>query len=133
MKRFHIKVNGNAYDVEVEEVGGAAAAPAPATVPAASAPAPAAAPAANVPAAPVAAAPAASAPAGAETINAPMPGNILGIHVKTGDQVTKGQVLLVLEAMKMENEIMAPADGTVSQVYAAEGAAVNTGDPLIAL
>lgn len=62
-----------------------------------------------------------------------MPGNILAVNVTAGQAVKKGDVLMVLEAMKMENEIMAPADGTVSQVYAAEGAAVNTGDPLIAL
>lgn len=62
-----------------------------------------------------------------------MPGQVLRVLAKPGQAVKRGQVLLVLEAMKMENEIMAPADGTVSQVYAAEGAAVNTGDPLIAL
>lgn len=66
-------------------------------------------------------------------IASPMPGQVLRVLAKPGQAVKRGQVLLVLEAMKMENEIMAPADGTVSQVYAAEGAAVNTGDPLIAL
>ena len=86
MKRFNITVNGKAYDVQVEEVGGAAAPAAPA---------------------------AAAAPAeGAETINAPMPGNVLNVMVKAGDKVAKGDVLLILEAMKMENEIMAPHDGT---------------------
>lgn len=101
MKRFNITVNGKAYDVQVEEVGGAAAPAAPAAVPAApAAPAPAAAPAPKAEAS--APAPAAAAPAeGAETINAPMPGNVLNVMVKAGDKVAKGDVLLVLEAMKM--------------------------------
>ena len=104
MRKFNITVNGNTYEVEVEEIGGA---PAPAPKSAAPAPKPAAAPA-------PAPAPAASAPvAGATTVSAPMPGNIVAIKVKNGDTVSEGDVLCVLEAMKMENEIMAPKAGKV--------------------
>jgi len=118
MKRFNITVNGKAYDVAVEEItdGSApvqAAAPAPA--------APAAAPA-----------PAAAAPAVGEgtKVTAPMPGNILDVKVSTGDTVTKGQVLMVLEAMKMENDIVAPCDGKVTSVIAKKGDTVNASDAL---
>lgn len=137
MKRFNITVNGKAYDVQVEEVGGAAM-PAAAVMPApvqaaAAAPAPSAAPAAaSAPA--QAAAPVAAVPAeGAETINAPMPGTILNIQVNAGDQVTKGQVLLVLEAMKMENEIMSPRDGVVAGVHVNKGDSVDSGKLLVSL
>lgn len=132
MKKFNITVNGSAYEVEVEEVGGAvsaapkAAAPAPkaAPAPAAAAPAPKAAPA------PAAAAPVA---AGATAINAPMPGKVLSVAVKVGDAVKAGDVLMILEAMKMQNEIMAPADGTISEVRVSAGQNVNTGDPMIVM
>lgn len=132
MKRFNITVNGNAYDVQVEEVGAGAAPAAPAAPVAV--PAPAAAPAAApVPAAaPAPAAPAAAA-AGTESLNAPMPGNILDIKVKAGDSVTKGQVLLILEAMKMENEIMAPRDAVVAGVHVNKGDSVDSGKLLISL
>ena len=112
MKAYTITVNGTAYEVEVEEKGGAvAAAPrAAAPAPRAAAPAPKAAPApAPAPAAkPVA--------AGAATVTAPMPGKVLEVKCKAGDAVKSGQVLLILEAMKMQNEIMAPADGTIADV-----------------
>ena len=121
MKRYNITVNGKVYDVQVEEVG--ASAPA----------APAAAAAAPAEAAPAAPAASAEAPAGAETINAPMPGNILDIKVKAGDQVTKGQVLLILEAMKMENEIMSPRDGVVAGVHVNKGDSVDSGKLLVSL
>ena len=134
MKQFRISVNGNAYDVQVEEIGGKASAPAaPATVSAA--PAAASAPAA-APAAPAAEAPAAApaAPvAGTETINAPMPGTVVNVQVSSGDSVTKGQVLLVLEAMKMENEIMSPRDGVVAGVHVNKGDSVDSGKLLISL
>jgi biotin carboxyl carrier protein len=115
MKRFNITVNGKAYDVAVEEITDG------------SAPVQAAAPA------PAAAKPAAPAPAAVgegTKVTAPMPGNILDVKVKTGDTVTKGQVLMVLEAMKMENDIVAPCDGTVTSVIAKKGDTVNASDAL---
>ena len=125
MKAYTITVNGTAYEVEVEEKGGAvAAAPrAAAPAPRAAAPAPKAAPA---PAAkPVA--------AGAATVTAPMPGKVLEVKCKAGDAVKSGQVLLILEAMKMQNEIMAPADGTIADVRVSAGSTVNTGDVMIVM
>ena len=120
MKNLRVTVNGTAYDVQVEELG-ASSAPAAAAAPRAAAPAPAAAPAA----APKAAAPA----AGAEVVSAPMPGTILSVNVKPGDKVKAGSVMFILEAMKMENEIMAPCDGQVGFVIS-KGSSVNTGDTL---
>ena len=107
MKKYRVNVNGTVYEVELEEITDAA--------PAAAAPvsAPAAAPAA--------------APAGGEKVCAPMPGTILSVNVSNGSAVKKGDVLMILEAMKMENEIMAPCDGTVTSVAAAKGAAVESG------
>ncbi len=133
MRKFMINVNGKSYEVEVEEVkDGIVAAPAsqPAPRAAAPAPAPVAAPAPKPAAAP--AAPAAV-PAGASTVTAPMPGTILSINVKAGDAVKKGQVLCILEAMKMENEIMAGGDGTVASVNISQGDSVSTGQVLFAL
>lgn len=134
MKKFLINVNGNSYEVEVEEVKDGvvveaprAAAPAPVAKPAVAA-APKAAPAPK----PAASAPAAV-PAGAATVTAPMPGTILAVNVKAGDAVKKGQVLCILEAMKMENEIMAAGDAVVASVEVNAGQAVNTGQVLIVL
>ncbi|MCL2493367.1 MAG: biotin/lipoyl-binding protein [Clostridiales bacterium] len=126
MKKYQITVNGTAYEVEVEEIGGAPAVTAASAVSApAQAPAPASAPAP---------AQAVSAPtAGATVIESPMPGTILNVLVKPGDAVKKGQVLLILEAMKMENEIVAPADGIVDAVAVAKGASVNAGDVLASI
>lgn len=132
MKRYNVTVNGNLYQVEVDEVKGNFAAP---VAPVAAQPAPVtAAPA------PVAAAPAAPAPvampapavsnAAGEKVTAPMPGTIVKVVATKGATVKKGDVLVVLEAMKMENEIMASADGTVVDVTVAQGATVNTGDVL---
>ncbi len=123
MRKFIINVNGNSYEVEVEEVGGVAtSAPVAAAPKAAPAPAPKAAPA-----------PAAAPPAGATTVSAPMPGSIVSVKVKVGDTVNEGDVLCILEAMKMENEIMAPQAGKVVAISANQGASVNTGDPLVSL
>lgn len=139
MRKFLIKVNGIAYEVEVEEnasMPAAAAAPvfqaAPVAVPAPiAAPAPAAVPAAPAPAP----APAQSAQGkiGGEVIKAPMPGTILGISVTVGAAVKKNQALCVLEAMKMENEIVSPRDGVVAGIHTSKGATVNAGEPLISL
>lgn len=131
MRTFQVKVNGVSYQVEVEEVaGGFAPAPIAAPVSAPVAAVPSAAPAPAAAPAPVAAA----APVGSgEKVNSPMPGTILDIKVNVGDSVSKGQVLCILEAMKMENEIIAPRDGVVAQVVVAKGASVNAGDPLMVL
>lgn len=128
MKKYTITVNGTAYEVEVEEAGVVASAPK------AAAPAPKAAPA-PAPAAAPAPAPKAAAPvaAGATTVSAPMPGKVLSVNVKAGDAVKSGDVLLILEAMKMQNEIMAPADGTVSDVRVSAGQTVATGDVMVVL
>ena len=129
MKRLKITVNGIAYDVQVEEVTGSA--PAAVSVPSAAA-APAAAPAQEPVSAP-AAAPAASAQITGEAINAPMPGTIVTVNVTVGQSIKKGEALVILEAMKMENEIMAPHDGTVAGIYVNKGDSVNSGTPLVSL
>ena len=128
MRKFNITVNGKTYEVDVEEIGGAASAPvaaAPVAAPvAAPTPAPAAAPAP---------APAA-APAGEGTkVTAPMPGSIVSIKVNVGDKVTADSLVVVMEAMKMENEIFAGVDGTVTSVVVSAGATVNTGDVLVTI
>jgi len=136
MRKFIVNVNGNSYEVEVEEVGVPAGAPAarpvqPVSVPAPAAAAPAA-PAAT-PAEKPAAAPAPSGAEGAIRITAPMPGNIVDIKVKPGDKVSKGTLVLILEAMKMENEILSPEDATVASVNVTKGQQVNTGDVMMTL
>lgn len=109
MKRFNVTVNGKAYDVAVEEItdGSAPAAPAPT-------PAPAAAPAAGA----------------GESVTAPMPGTILDVKANVGDTVTRGQVIMILEAMKMENDIVAPCDGKITSIIAKKNDTVNSGDVL---
>ena len=114
MRKFMITVNGASYEVDVEEIGGA----------------PTAAPVR--PAAPVAPV-APAAPVAGEAVKAPMPGNILDVKVKAGDSVTKGQTLVVLEAMKMENEIPAPHDGKVLQVIVTKGSTVEAGATMVVL
>lgn len=124
MKNYRITVNGTAYDVAVEELGASAA---PATAPAkAPAVAPAAAPA-------PAKAPAAPAAAGSVEVAAPMPGKILSVKANVGTAVKRGDVILVLEAMKMENDVVAPEDGTVASINVATGDAVEAGDVLATL
>ncbi len=131
MKNYRITVNGNTYDVAVEEVaGGSASVAAPASAPAASpAPAPAAAPAP----APAPAAKKASGGEGSVIIAAPMPGKILSVKTEVGKSVKKGEVLLILEAMKMENEIVASQDGTVASVNVSVGDQVEAGNTLATL
>ena len=108
MKKYRVTVNGTVYEIELEELTGAApSAPA----------APAAAPAA----------PAAAAPAGGEQVTSPMPGTILAVNVAVGDTVKRGQVLMILEAMKMENEIMCPCDGKSASVNTSKGSSVESG------
>lgn len=126
MEKYNVKVNGVEYVVEIEEDGTAPAA-APKT-----APAPKAAPAPAPKAAP-APAPAPAAPAGAGAIVSPMPGTILKVNVAAGQTVKKGDVLLIIEAMKMENEIMALEDGTVNAVHVAAGQTVDTGAALVTM
>ena len=111
MKKYVVNVNGTKYEIEIEAIDGVAAASALAQ-------APAAAPAA--------------APAGGETVSAPMPGTILDVKVSNGQAVKKGDLLMILEAMKMENEIMAPCDGTVSSVIA-KGTSVESGTVLCSI
>ena len=133
MNRYKVTVNGTAYDVLVEDMGAAQASYAPVAQPSAPAVAPAAPVAAAPQPAPVPAAAPAPAPAGASVVEAPMPGKILKISVSVGASVSSGDVLLILEAMKMENEISAPAGGTVREIRAREGDSVNTGDVLVVL
>ena len=122
MKKYNITVNGTTYEVLVEEAD-TTSAPATYTAPKA-APAPAAAPKA---------APAASASAGGVKVNAPMPGTILAVKVTPGQAVKKGDVICVLEAMKMENDIPAPQDGVIASIDTQKGASVNAGDVLATL
>ena len=130
MKRFNVTVNGVAYDVTVEEIGGAVAA-APVAVPVA-APAPAAAPAAPV-AAPAAAPTAPAGAAGAVAVKAPLQGTVMKVLVKPGDKVTKGSPVCVIEALKMENDVPAPADGVVASVNVKSGDSVKTDEVLLTL
>lgn len=116
MKNYVITVNGTSYEVSVEEVGGAA--PVQTAAPKAAAPAPKA---------------AASGAQGAVKVNAPMPGKILNVKASVGQAVKKGDVLLILEAMKMENEIVAPEDGTVASINVAVGDSVEAGAVLATL
>ena len=124
MKNYRITVNGVAYDVAVEELG-AGAAPVAA--------APVAAPVAAAPVAAPAAAPAASGAAGAIKVESPMPGKILAIKANVGQAVKQGDVVMILEAMKMENEIVAPADGTIAGINVAVGDSVESGDTLASM
>ena len=117
MKNYTITVNGTVYEVSVEE-GGAGSAPVRAAAPKAAPKAPAAAPAGA---------------AGAVAVTAPMPGKILGVKASAGQAVKRGQVLLILEAMKMENEIVAPQDGTVATINVAVGDSVEPGATLATL
>ena len=131
--KYKVTLKGRTYEIEVEAGEAILLDEYEAIAPSAPAAAPVAAPAA----APAAAAPApAAAPVvtgAGEPVNAPMPGNILKVNVTNGQAVKAGDVLCVLEAMKMENEIMAPKDGTVTQVLVSKGANVDTGAPLVVI
>lgn len=116
-KTYHIKLNGKVYEVEIEEVkAGESIAPTAETIEK-----------------PKAEVKKSTTPSNSETITAPMPGTITNILVKENESVKKGQVLAILEAMKMENEIFAPNDGTVKSVNISKGASVNVGDVLVTL
>lgn len=107
MKKYHVNVNGNDYEIAIElidESEAKAATPVKVATPASP-----------------------SVPAGGEKITSPMPGNILSVNVTAGDAVKKGQILMILEAMKMENEIMSPVDGTIVSIHTAKGATVESG------
>ena len=114
MKKYNVTVNGTAYEITLEAVDAADVKAAPAAAPS------------PAPAAPVAA-PVAAPAAGGESVTAPMPGTILAVNVQNGAAVKKGDVLMILEAMKMENEIISPVDGTVTSVNTSKGSAVETG------
>lgn len=130
MKNFKVTVNGYSYDVQVEEVGSVAApvgqaAPAPAVAPTPTpAPVQAVAPAQT-------AAPAAGGKEGNIKVTAPMPGTVLDIKVSVGQKVSENQVAIILEAMKMENEIVVPGAGTVSSINVSKGDSVNSGDVMV--
>lgn len=126
MKNYRITVNGTSYDVSVEELAGGVA---PVAAPVAAAPVAAPAPAV----APAPAPAAKSVGAGSIKVASPMPGKILDVKANVGDAVKKGQVILILEAMKMENEVVAPEDGTVASIDVASGATVEAGDTLATL
>lgn len=126
MKRFLIKINGKTYDAEVEVLGASAAAPAVA-------PAPAAAPKAAAPA-PAPAAPAAAPKAGGPAnVTSPLPGTVLRLVKNAGDTVAAGEVVMIVESMKMENEVVAPEAGRIASIAVAAGSAINTGDLLFTL
>ena len=122
MRKFHVAVNGVSYEVEIEEVE---------SVSGAAAPAPAAAPKA-APAAPKAA-PIVQGTSGKVAVKAPMPGTIVRVSASVGQSVKKGDLLCVLEAMKMENEIFAPADGVIASVNVTKGTSVATDDVIATL
>ena len=121
MKRFNITVNGRSYDVQVEEL--AAGAPAPVAAPAPAAPVPA----------PAAAAPAPAAAEGSVRVESPMPGGIWEVKAVVGAAYKAGDTLIVLEAMKMENDIVAPVDGTVTAIHVNKGDSVDTGSLLVSM
>ena len=130
---YNVTINDKVYEVEVEKgkanlirTTAVQAAPAPAAAPVAASPA-----AAPAPAAP--AAPSASVQAGTTPVNSPMPGTILDVKVAVGQAVKEGDLVVILEAMKMENEIYAPCAGTVAQVLTSKGASVDTGAPLVTI
>ena len=133
MRKYRVNVNGTMYEIEIEEINGSSSMAARQTAPVRTAvPVKAPVPAAP-PKTPEASRTPASSSAEGTAVCAPMPGNILEVRVSGGQTVKKGDVLVILEAMKMENEIMAPGAGTVDKITASKGAAVNAGDVLVTL
>jgi len=132
VRKFRVQVNGNMYEVEVEEIGGMPTIPQPAPVARATSPTPPTPPAVPAPAPKAAAAPVASRGNGGG-VAAPMPGTITDVRVKVGDRVEPRTVVMMLEAMKMENEIFAGRAGVVSQIAVDKGTSVNTGDLLMSI
>ena len=130
MKNYKVTVNGKVYEVSVEEVGASAAFVAPAA-PVSAPVAPVAAPAVVETKPAPAAAPATNTQG--EKVNSPMPGTILDVKVSVGQEVKKGEVLVVLEAMKMENDIPAPVDGKVVAVSVSKGSSVQAGDVIVVI
>ena len=135
LRKFKINVDGTEYKVEMEEIGAPVPTPADAVAAPVAAPAPAAAPAPVAAPAPAAAPAAESAatPAGDGAQTAPMPGKILDIKMGVGQAVKKNDVVMILEAMKMENEIVAESDGTIKGIHVDKGDMVNPGDPLFTI
>ena len=131
--KYKVTLNGRTYEVEVEAGKAMLLDEYEAVVPSAPAAAPAPVAAAPVAAAPAAAPAAPAAPVAGEAVTAPMPGTILKVNVTQGQAVKEGDVLCVLEAMKMENDITAPKAGTITQVVTSKGASVSTGDPLVVI
>lgn len=131
--KYKVTLNNRTYEVEVEEGKAMLIDEYEAYAPAAPVPVAAAAPVAAAPAAAAPAAGAGASLAAGELVKSPMPGNILKINVTQGQKVSEGDVLLVLEAMKMENEIVATKSGTVAQIVTAKGAVVETGAPLVVI
>ncbi len=125
-RKFRVTVNGKEYLVEIEEIGEGAHVP--------MAPSPTPAPTPVVPAAPLPSPKKDRGGRGGDgVVTAPMPGKVLSVRVRQGEQVRSGQVLLILEAMKMENEIVAPVGGVVEEIRASEGASVERGDVLVVI
>ena len=131
LKKYRISVDGKSYEVEVEDVAAGSSAKTR-TAPAATAAAAESAPKAASPAASPTPASAAPADIKGEILRAPMPGTILSVTVSVDQQVKRGDILLILEAMKMENEIVSHIDGTISGIYVQKGSTVNAGDTLVA-
>ena len=134
LRKFKITIDGKEYLVEMEEIGGAVHAPQAAPVAApSSAPVVEEKPVESAPVAPAPVAPASSIPAGADAMKAPMPGTIIKVLVNVGDTVAENQPLMILEAMKMENEIVAGRSGTVQSIHVNQGQTVNPGDALVVI
>lgn len=133
MKNYKVTINGKTYDVGVEDAGGGVEVKSVQAAPAAPKAAPAPAPKAAAPAPAPKAAPKAAPAAGSGEVTAPLPGTVLSIAVSEGQQVKAGQVLLIFEAMKMENEIVSPVAGTVKKVHVAKGAVLETGMVVVSI